>query len=161
MIRITKTSPHTRQRGHTLNLYGPYSSPGYLVLPPLLHFYYLHYLGRQLLNQPFLVYVFPLSTRISSVSYMASTTLVRALALLHLSSALPDPILVAVLVPIHIPVPIYATARFRPRSRPRSHRVSVHGSPSPSPFPSPFRPVPISVPVPILRSFVRLHVWYV
>ena len=159
MIRITKTSYHTRQRGHTLYLYGPYLSPGYLVLPPLLHFYYLHYLGRQLLNQPFLVYIFSLSTRISSVTYMASTTLVRALALLHLSSALPDPVLVAVLVPIHIPVPIYATARFRPRFRPRSHRVSVHGSSFPSLFP--LRPVPIPVPVPILRSFVRLHVWCV
>ena len=41
-------------------------------------------------------------TQVSPVSHMASTTLVRFLAFLPLSSTLPDPVLVP--VPIHVPI---------------------------------------------------------
>ena len=99
---------------------------------------------------------FPLSTQVSPVSHVASTTLVRFLALLRLSSALPDPIVVP--VPVHIIAPFLISA---------NALVSV---PAPVPVPilcpstglhprprSCSRPVPAPVPAPILRFFVRLH----
>ena len=78
------------------------------MLPPLLHCYSLDYLGWQLLDHPFFSIFFRLSTRVSPVSHMASTTILRFLALFRLSSTFPDPILVPVPV-IVVPVPISAT----------------------------------------------------
>ena len=56
MILVTKTSDQTRQRGqtHSLYLYKSYLSPEHLVLPPLLPCCP----GWQLLDQPFLFYIF-------------------------------------------------------------------------------------------------------
>ena len=123
------------------------------MLPPLLPCCSLDYPGWQLLNQPFLFYIFSLSTRVSPVSRTASTTILRFLALFHLPSALPNPVLVPVIVvpvpisatilasvPVPVPVPIRCSSMgTHPRSRPRSH------------------PVPAPVPVPVLRSFVHFH----
>ena len=58
MILVTKTSDQTRQRGHTLNLYKSYLSSEHLVLPPLLPCCSPGYPRWQLLNQPFLFYIF-------------------------------------------------------------------------------------------------------
>ena len=149
LVLITKTSDQTRQRGgRSLYLYSSQLSPGHLVLLPLLPchsllFSRLSELAAMILNQPFLIYVFStLSTQVSPVSHMASTTLVRFLALLRLSSAFPDPILVPVPV-ILVPVPISATAL-----------VSV-----PAPVPVPLLCSSTGLhPRPILRSFVRRSV---
>ena len=46
------------KRTHSLYLYSSNLSPGYLVIPPLLPCFSLHYLGWQLLDQPFLFNVF-------------------------------------------------------------------------------------------------------
>ena len=133
-----ETSDQTRQKGtHSLYLYGPYLSPGDPVLLPLPSFYSLDYLGRQLLNQPFFVYVFSLSTRISHVSHIASTTLVRSLPLFCLSFGLTGPFSFPSLFPSC--VPSFAPARV--------HAPSP--SPSPSPSASPFLPPPpTSSPLP-------------
>ena len=140
---------------HSLYLYNSYLSPEYLALPPLLPCCSLDYLGWQLLDQPFLFYMFSLSTRVSPVSRTVSTTILRFLALLRLSSALPDPILVPVPV-IVVPVPISATVLAPvPAPAPVPIRCSSTG-PHPRSRPS-FRPVPAPVPVPVLRSFVRLN----
>ena len=58
-------------------------------------------------TNPFFSTCFPLSTQVSPISHMASASLVRFLALLRLSSALPDPILVPVPVPILIPISFF------------------------------------------------------
>ena len=58
MILVTKTSDQTRQRGHSLYLYKSYLSPEHLVLPPLLPCCSPGYPSWQLLNQPFLFYIF-------------------------------------------------------------------------------------------------------
>ena len=76
MILVTKTSIRL-DRGDTLSLlvqlYNSYVSPKYLVLSLLLPCCSLYYLGWQLLNQPFLFYIFSLSTHVSPVSRTAST----------------------------------------------------------------------------------------
>ena len=118
---------------HSLYLHNSCLSSGYLVLPPLLPCDFLDYLGRQLLNQLFLVFVF-LSFRPSLPRFPHRVYIfLLFLALLCLSFAVPDPILVPVIL---VPVPISATAL-----------VSV---PVPSPVPSCVRPrVSILVPVPV------------
>ena len=60
-------------------------------LPASFLFYSLDYLGRQLLNQHFLVYVFYLPAQVSPVSHMTSTTLVGFLRFFN--SPLPSPVL--------------------------------------------------------------------
>ena len=138
MILLTKTSDQTRQRGHTLSTRTVRTyALGTLCPPPLLACYSLHYLGWQLLDQPFLFYIFLRPTQVSPVSHMASTTLVRFLALLRLSSALPNPILVPAPFPSSYPFP--------------SPLRLTCPSPLPSPFPLCVRPrvsIPVSVPVP-------------
>ena len=79
-------------------------------------------------------------TQVSPVSHMASTTLVRFLARLRLSSALPNPVLVPVpiLVPISatvtisVPVPILRSFVRLPLSRSRFRSIPV-----PDPVPTP------------------------
>ena len=137
---------------HSLYLYNSYLSPEYLVPPPLLPCCSLDYLGWQLLNQPFLFYMFlsfhPCLPRFPHgvYNYFAVS---------------------CVFSPLFRPPRSYSRSRyrrprshlrycprFRPSSRPRSHPVFVYGSPPPSPSPS---PPPAPVPVPVLRSVVRLH----
>ena len=81
-----------------------------VILPPLLPCYSLDYLSWRLLDQPFLFYIFFLFPLKSPPfpTYLASTTILQSLALLRLSSAFSDPILVPVPV-ILVPVPISAT----------------------------------------------------
>ena len=62
------------------------------MLPCLLPCYSLDYLGRQQRKHFFFVYVFSLSAQVFPVSQIASTTSLRFLALLRLSSALPNPV---------------------------------------------------------------------
>ena len=157
MILVTKTSDQTQQRGHTLStLYKSYLSPEHLVLPPLLPCCSLGYPGWQLLNQPFLFYIFsafhPCLPRFPHgvYSYFA------------VSCAFSPPFR---------PPQSYSRSRYRrprshlrysprfcPRSRPRPHPVFVYGSrtPSPSPFPPRSRsrsvPVPLTVHVPVTVS---------
>ena len=67
-----------RDRGDTLSLLvHSYLSPEYLVLPPLLPRCSLDYLGWQLLNQPFLFYIFFSFHSCLPVSRTASTTILR------------------------------------------------------------------------------------
>ena len=133
------------------------------MLPPLLPCYSLKHLGRQLLSQPFLVYIFPLSTRFFPVSHIASTTLVWFLSLICLSSALPDPIFVPVRFPSSLLLlfPSSLTSALTSPSLSFARlRVSTpvfipFPAPSslPSPFPScvpsfPFTPVLVPAPSP-------------
>ena len=129
---------------HSFYLYKSYLSPEHLVLPPLLPCCSLGYPGWQLLNQPFLFYIFfafpPWLPRFPRgvYSYFA------------VSCAFSPPFR---------PPQSYSRSRCRrprshlryspcfcPRSRPRSHQVFVYGSPPPSP--SPFPPRPHSRPRP-------------
>ena len=80
---------------------------------------------------------------------MASTTFLRFLALLRLSSAHRDPILVPVPVILSpfpspllssLPSPFPSSFPPRPRSRPRSHHALLRSPPPP--FPLPLRPRP-------------------
>ena len=88
---------------------------------------------------------FSLFTRVPPVSRTASTTTLRFLALFHLPSALPNPILVPVIV---VPVPISATILASvPVPVPVPIRCSSTGT-HPRPRPRP-RPVPAPVPVPV------------
>ena len=142
------------------------------MLLPLPSFYSLDYLGRQLLNQPFFVYVFSLSTRISPVSHIASTTLVRSLPLFCLSFGLtgpfsfPPPFSSPLLLTVPslppspfpscvcrrdfppFPVPVPASSPLPslfPSCVPSFAPAAVHASspsPSPSPSTSPFPPPP-------------------
>ena len=77
---------------HFLYLYSSYLSTECIALPSLPPCYFLDFLIRQLLNQPFLACVF-FCFRPSLLCFpqIASTTPPRFLALLHLSSALHDP----------------------------------------------------------------------
>ena len=123
MILVTKTSDQTRQRGHTLstctNLTWALST---LCSPPLLPYCSLGYPGWQLLNQPFLFYIFlafhPCLPRFPHgvYSYFA------------VSCAFSPPVR---------PPQSYSRSRYRrprshlrysPRFRPRSHPVFVYGS---------------------------------
>ena len=71
-----------------------YLSPERLPFPFLLPFYSLDILGRHLLNQHYyiIVYFCSPSARVFPVFHIVSTILLRFLALLHPSSALPDPV---------------------------------------------------------------------
>ena len=123
------------------------------MLPPLLPCCFLDCPGWQLLNQPFLFYILSLSTRNSSASRTASTTILRFLALFHLPSALPNPILVPVIaVPVSISATVLASVTV---PAPVPIRCSSTG-PHPRPRPR-SRPVPAPVPVLVLRSFVHFH----
>ena len=106
MILITKTS--RRDRGDTLALC-------FLVTLEII------WVGSYWANPLFSTF-FPLSTQVSPVSHSASTTILRFFALIRLSSALTDPILVP--VPVHISATVLASV--------------------PVPL-----PVPVPVPVPI------------
>ena len=72
---------------HSLYVYSSFFNQALscLCFPPLLPFYSPDYLGRQLLNQPLIVYMFFSSRPSLPVSQIASTTLC-------LSSPLPDPV---------------------------------------------------------------------
>ena len=125
------------------------------MISPLLPCCFLDYLGWQLLNQPFLFYIFfashPCLPRFPHgvYNYFAVSC--------------------AFLPPFRPPQSysrsryrrprshLRGSPRFRPRSRPRSHPVFVYGSPPPSPLPSPFpscapsftsTPVPVAAPSP-------------
>ena len=116
------------------------------------------YLYRQLLSQPFLVYVFLVSTQVFLVSHIAFTTLVRFIALLRLASTFPDPVLISVPVPVPVPVPISVTDLV---SVPAPVLVPIlcssTGLHPRSRFRSRSHPVPAPVPVSILRFFACLH----
>ena len=121
------------------------------MLSPLLPCYSLDYLSWQLLNQPFLFYIFfsfhPNLPRFPHgvYNYFAISCVFR------LSSALPDPILVPVpvtLVPVPIsatvlasvPVPVRVPIRCsssgpHPRPRPCSRPALLRSPPPPLPFP--------------------------
>ena len=124
-----------RDKGDTLYLlYSSYLSSECFVPPAQLTCSSLNYMGRQLLYQPFLIYLFSLSGQVSPVSRIASTTPEGFSALLHLSSALPDPVLVpapvstTVVFPVPAPVdvPILCSSTgLHPRPRPRSRLVST------------------------------------
>ena len=73
---------------------------------------------------------FPLSTQVSPVSHRASTTLVRFLALLRLSSALPDPVLVP--ATLRSFVRFHLLSRFRSRSIPAPDPAAI-SDPAPNP----------------------------
>ena len=139
------------------------------MLLPLLPCCSVDHLGWQLLNQPFLFYIFStfisLSTRVSPVSRTVSTTILRVLRFFAflppsqilfsfpflLSSYLfPSPLLSSLPSPLpspfpsgyrlRVPTPVPVPAPPRPRSRPHS-RPALLRSPPP-PFPFPLRPCP-------------------
>ena len=136
------------------------------MLPPLLPCCSVDHLGWQLLNQPFLFYIFStffsLSTRVSPVSRTVSTTILRFLRFfaflppsqilfsfpfLLSSSLFPSPLLSS------LPSPFPSGYRLRvPTPVPVPVPVPV---PAPSPLPSPFPPcahsftsTPVPVPAP-------------
>ena len=130
------------------------------MLPPLLPCYSLDYLGRQLLNQPFIFYIFfafhPSLPRFPHGVYNYFAVSCAFSPLFHPPRSYPPSC-------SRYPRPrshLRYCPRFRPRFRSRSHPVFVYGSPPPSPFPSPFpscAPSFTSTPVPVLRSFVHIH----
>ena len=90
------------------------------MLPSLFPSWSPDYLGRQLLNQPILVYTLYFSTHDFFVFYLASITPQRFYMLLYLSAALADPVLVP--VPVPVPVAVSATS---PVSVPAPVSVSI------------------------------------
>ena len=124
MILITKISDQTRQRGHTLSTCTFLTSPECLVLLPLLPCYSLDCLGRQLLSQPFLVYIFSCfqrnPPRFPHRAYNSCAVSCASSPLFRPPRCRPC-----------------SDLRYCSRFRPRSHPVFVHGlgSPPPSPFP--------------------------
>ena len=144
-----------RDKGDTLSLLVQYLLKSWVPCAfPLLPCYSLDYLGWQLLDQPYLLYVitsfhpslsrFPLGVYNSCAASCASSPLLRPPRYYcrsrSQSHSRPRS---------HIP----CCSRFRPRSRPRSHPVFADGSPPPSPSPSP--PHPRSRPgshIALLRS---------
>ena len=165
MILTTKNSDQTRQRGHTLYLYSPYLSHEYLVLPSLLPCFYLeYYLSRQLLKQPFLVYVLFSFHPISPVSHIASTLWCSSDLLLDLVLvSVPVPIYATALVsvPAPAPVPILRSSSDH-HPRPRSHLAFLCSPPPPFSFPLHVPiPAPDSCPAPDpVRSFPSLGPGY-
>ena len=157
MILTMKISEQTRQRGHTLSTCTVLTQAlDNLYSPPLVPCCSLDYQGWQLLNQPFLVYVFSSFDRSlprfrhdvynSCAVSCASSPLFRP-PRSHLRSR-----------PRSYPRPrsyLNYCSRFRPRSRPRSHPVYVDGSLAPSPLP--FPPCPRAGPRSHL-ALLRLHV---
>ena len=150
MILVTKTSDQTRQRGHTLstctNLTRARST---LCSPPLLPCCSLGYPSWQLLNQPFLFYIF-FAFHLCLPGFPCGVYSYFAV-----SCAFSPPFR---------PPQSYSRSRYR---RPRSHlrysprfcprsRPRPRSHPRPRPRPRP-HPVPAPVPVPVLRSFVRFH----
>ena len=152
MILITKTSDQTRQRD-TLSLFVQfYLSPEYLVLPPLLPCYFLDYLGWQLLDQPFLFYIF--SSFHPSLSHFPHGVY-NYFAVFCDSSPLFRSLRSCLRSRPHYPRSrshLRYCPCFRPRSRPRSHPVFIYESPPSFPIPSLFPPCApsfISTPVPV------------
>ena len=125
---------------HSLFLYSSYLTPGYFVLssPASLLFSRLFGLAA---TKPTLSCLRSFSF-LSSLSDIASTTLVRFLALLRLSSALPNPVLVhvpisatpLVSVPAPAPVPILCPSTGL-HLRLRSYLALFRLPPPPSAFP--------------------------
>ena len=158
MILITKTPDQTRLRGDTLSLLVQFLLKRCVPCAfPLLPIYSLDYLGWQLLNQPFLVYVFP--------SFHSS--------LLRFPNGVYNSCAVSC-----ASSPLFRPPRSRPCScpriypRPRSHLRYCSRFRPHSPVPFPFlcwstglhprsrprsRAVPTLTLVTILRSLVRLH----
>ena len=122
------------------------------MLLPLLPCYSLDYLGWQLLDQPFLFYIF--SSFLSSLPRSPHGVYNYYAASFAFSPLFRSP--------RSYPRSRYPRPRshlrycpsFGPHSRPRFHPVFVYGSPPPSL--SPFPPCHRSR-LPILRSFVHLH----
>ena len=136
MILITKISHQTRQRGHTLSTCTSYHS--------------LDYLGRQLLNRSFLVYVsfslrrsflrFPHRVYNSCAVSCTSSPFLRPPRSRPQSRPRPVPVSATALVSIPAPAPVFILCSFTGlHSRSRS------------------RPVPAPPSVFILRSFYCLH----
>ena len=142
MIIITKTSDQTRQTEHSFSTCTILTQAlGTLCSPPLLPCYSLEYLVCQLLDQPFIFYMFP--------SFHSSLPrfphgVYRSCAVSCASSPLfrPPRSYPRVRFRYH-PCPrshLHHYSRFRLRSRPHSHPVFVHGPPPSSPFLFPPRP---------------------
>ena len=120
------------------------------MLPPRASLLFSRLSGLAATGPTLPFHVFPLSTQVSPVSHMASTSYVRFLALLRLSFALPDSILVPVPILIHIPISTIALVSV-PTPLPVPIVCSskaLHLRPCPRP-----RPVPAPVPVPSAPSF--------
>ena len=153
MILVTKTSDQARQRGHTLSTCTILTCAlSTLCSPPLLLCCSLDYLGWQLLNHPFLFYIFfsfhPCLPRFPHgvYTYFAvfcaisplfrpprSYSRSRSVTLVHVP--ISTTVLASVPVPAPVPVPIRCSSTGphpRPRPRPRSRPV-----PAPFPLPSP------------------------
>ena len=146
---------------HSPYLYSSYLSSEYLVLPSPLPCYSLDYLGRQLLNEPFLSTLFSLSTQVSPVPTSCQQLLCAFLRffafpppspipssfpfsyplLLSLASPLPSPFPSCVRPRVSTPFPFPFLFPRRPRSSPRFHILAFVRSPSPS-FSLPLCPRP-------------------
>ena len=168
MILITKPSDQTRHREHTRYLYNSYLSSEYLVLAPLLPCCSLDYLGWQLMNQPFLFYIFfsfparrlrlfcvflrffaslPLSPILFSFPFPLSSSPFPSPLLYSISSPFPSAFPSGVRLRVPLPVPVLVPA------------PSPYPSPSPSCAPS-FTSIPVPVPAPSpphARSRPRYH----
>ena len=165
MILITRTTHHAQQRGHTLSTSTVLTVLStFFVLPSLLPCHSIDYLGRQLLNEPFLVYVFSLFQP-KSASFPTSRLQLLCGFLRFLTSSPPSPLSSSFpsRSPPHLSSHLNYCSRFRPRSCPRSILVLVHGVSIPvpalvsarSPLPSPsisylrsFATTPVLVPAP-------------
>ena len=170
MIRMSKTSNQTQQRGHAFPTCTVFTEVC-LVLPSLIPCYYLNHPGRQLLKKDFIVYVFfsfrPNLPRFPLRAYNSCGVSCASPPLLHPRRFRlrfrPRPCLVIALVsiPSPDPVPILCSSTgFHPRSRsypvlapvPVSiicHFAHLHPIlvPAPSPSPSPFTsPTPTPFP---------------
>ena len=119
MIPITKVSDQTRQRVHTLSNGTVVTQALGTLCFPTFSLLFSRSPGWQLLNQPFLLFVFYLSTQVSPVSHIASTIILYFHAVLRLSSALSNSVLAPVPAPLpaSVPVPIlYSFISPNPRS---------------------------------------------
>ena len=152
MILTTKTSDQTRQRD-TLSLLAHiyYLSCESLVLSSLLPCYSLDYLGWQLLNQPFFVYVFLLTPK--SSPFVTSRLQLLSGFLRFFASPPPSPIPSS--IPSSTPSRHCSRLRYYSRFRPRPVPVPILCSSTGLHPCSRSRPIPISVS--ILRSFDGLH----
>ena len=137
-----------RDKGKTLYLLGLSALKSWVpcASPPAS---FLLSMGRQLLNQPFLVYVFstfyPNLLRFPHRVYNFCAVSCASAPLLCCPRSRPRSRLRSYPRPrTHLRY----CSRFRPRSRLHSHPVFVHGSPPPSPFSFCSVPVPATVPVP-------------
>ena len=161
MILLTKTSDQTRQKRHTLSTCTIITQTlGTLCSPPLIPCYSLDYLSWQLLDQPFIFYIF--SSFHPSLPLFPHVVYNSWGVLCFFASPPPSPILPSFPFPFpsSSPFPYPLLLSFPSPLPSRSHPVFVHGFhprphsrshpvPAPSPSPSPFPPpTPCSSPFP-------------